>query len=175
LRGRRWGLGRIVIVAACAAALFALLDWYFLARSSPRHFPGQFPNGPMFVTDVTAATAFRDHQIKVPPGIGNLRYAADSNSESDPYPFQAVFTMACSGVGAFAKENALYRGGAGTDWPGADGDVLIFAQQHGWHQPDEMAQWFQRPRDGNQPEIMITGRSVCTVYLWDLHSKPGRP
>ena len=60
--------------AVSAASGIVALACALAACSSPAHFPGQLPNSGAFVTNVSSAKAFQDHDIKVPGNVSALSY-----------------------------------------------------------------------------------------------------
>jgi len=184
--GTREGRGRFgawprwvrVLVAAGGAMIVVVIAVSTVAARRPHHFPGQYEFKGMinFQTTVSVTQAFRDHGLVPPPHIRDLRYSADSQAVSSPYPypFMAVFVIPCSEVGGFVTENHLHYGGSGADRPFPDVDVLLFAQELGWHSSDRLARWYYNTQfDGHTAieddyqELMITGRTACTAYLWN--------
>jgi hypothetical protein len=86
----------------------------------------------------------------------------------------AVFVIPCTEVGGFVRANNLHYGGSGSDRPFPDVDVLIFAQELGWHSSDSLARWYysdevyeHTPILDDYQELMITGRTACTAYLFN--------
>jgi hypothetical protein len=170
---------RAGVLAAVGGALVAVVVIVnSVAARPPHHFPGQYAFSGLFFfpTVVSVAQAFHDHGLVPPPDIRDLRYSADSQAVSSPYPypFDAVFVIPCTEVSGFVRENNLRYGGSGSDWPSPDVDVLLFAQALGWHSSDRLAHWYYNTEvyqdtemvDDYQ-ELMITGRTACTVYLWN--------
>jgi hypothetical protein len=149
-----------------------------VVEKPPHHFPGQYAFKGLigFPTTVSVTQAFHEHGLVPPADIRDLRYSANSQAVSAPYPypFAAVFVIPCTEVGGFVKENNLQYGGTGSDWPSQDVDVLLFAQELGWHSSDRLARWYYNTQvyehtevTDDYQELMITGRTVCTVYLWN--------
>jgi hypothetical protein len=152
--------------AVSAASGAVVLACSLAACSSPGHFPGQLPNSGMFVTNVSSAKAFQDHDIKIPGDVSALSYGADS--QLDGYPMEASFGLPCRAVQAFIKNNSLYQDHMYWDLP--DQGVVTFAQQLGWRTGDRSTRWYQRPQGGNTNlEVIVSGTGeVCTTYLTAL-------
>jgi|ERR1700722_1637022 len=168
--------GVLVAVSGALIAIGVIVS--AVAARPPRHFPGQyaFSGQFFFPTSVSATQAFHDHGLVPPADIRNLRYSADSQAVSSPYPYplDAVFVIPCAEVDGFVRENNLRYGGSGSDWPSMDVDVLLFAQNLGWHSSDHLARWYYNSevyehvaQVADYQELMITGRTACTVYLWN--------
>lgn len=149
-----------------------------VAARPAHHFPGQYAfNGLFFFpTTVSVTQAFHDHGLVPPADIRDLKYSADSGAVSSPYPYplDAVFVIPCTEVSGFVRANNLRYGGSGSDWPSPDVDVLLFAQDLGWHSSDRLAHWYYNnevyghtPVLDDYQELMITGRTACTAYLWN--------
>lgn len=148
---------RVVLLASLAVAGLA-------ACSSTPHFRGELPNSGMFVTDVNSAQAFRDHEIKVPAGIKNVQYDADS--KLDGYPLEATFGIPCTASSPFVESNDLNE--VRTYQELTDIGVVTFAEGLGWHIADPLARWYQRQGSNKKANlyVMITEREAeCTVYL----------
>lgn len=167
-----------VLVAAIGALIAIVVVVSVVAARPPHHFPGQYAFKGLigFPTTVSVTQAFQDHGLVPPADIRDLRYSANSRAVSAPYPypFVATFTFPCAEVGGFVRENNLRYGGGGSDRPFPDVDVLLFAQELGWHSSDSLARWYYNnevyrhtPVVDDYQEVMITGRAACTVYLWN--------
>lgn len=187
----RLGSRRVRILTAAGTALVAAIATAMIAYaaltgppdnfSGQYDFPGLFGTGDLggFPATVSAAQAFRDHGIVPPPHIRDLRYAANSTGYDGPdlYPFEATFAIPCTETSRFIKDSRLQYAGTGpllTASPSQDSDVGLFAQEQGWHSADPLARWYYNtqtyqgtPVPLDYLELMITGRTMCTVYLWN--------
>jgi hypothetical protein len=178
---------RILTGTALIAALTLAVIAYAAPARPPHDFSGQYDFPGLFGTDalggfpatVSAAQAFHDHGIVPPPHIRDLRYAANSTGYDGPvlYPFEATFAVPCAETSRFIKDSHLQYAGTGpmlTAAPSEDVDVGSFAQEQGWHSADPLARWYYdtqtyqgTPVPPDYLELMITGRTICTVYLWN--------
>jgi len=187
----RLGSRRVRVLTAAGSALVAAFAIAIIAYAAParppRNFSGQYDFPGLFGTDylggfpatVSAAQAFHDHGIVPPPHIRDLRYAANSAGYNGPdlYPLEATFAIPCTETGGFVKDSHLQYAGTGpllTASPSQDSDVGLFAQEQGWHSADPLARWYYStqayqgtPVTLDYLELMITGRTMCTVYLWN--------
>jgi hypothetical protein len=104
--------GVLVAVSGALIAIGVIVS--AVAARPPRHFPGQyaFSGQFFFPTSVSATQAFHDHGLVPPADIRNLRYSADSQAVSSPYPYplDAVFVIPCAEVDGFVRENNLRYG-----------------------------------------------------------------
>lgn len=170
---------RVGVLVATGGALIAIGVIVSAVAARPsHHFPGQYAFKGLigFPTTVSVTQAFHDHGLVPPADIRDLRYSADSQAVSAPYPypFVAVFVIPCNEVGGFVRANNMQYGGSGSDRPFPDVDVLIFAQELGWHSSESLARWYYNtevyehtPVVDDYQELMITGRTACTAYLWN--------
>lgn len=187
----RLGSRRVRTLTAAGTALIAAIATAIIAYATPgRHphnFSGQYDFPGLFGADalggfpatVSAAQAFHDHGIVPPPHFRDLRYAANSTGYDGPdlYPFEATFAIPCTKTSRFVKDSHLQYAGTGpllTASPSQDSDVGLFAQEQGWDPADPLARWYYntQPYQGtpvllDYMELMITGRTMCTVYLWN--------
>jgi hypothetical protein len=170
--------GGILFAVGASLATAIVIVVYALAAKPTHRFPGQYSFRGLigFPTTVSISQAFQDHRLTPPPDIRGLKYSADSQAVSAPYPypFAAVFIIPCTEVDGFLKANNLQYSGSGPDWSSPDVDVQLFAQEAGWHPSDEPARWYYNtqsyqgtPIAGDYQELMITGRTACTAYLWN--------
>ncbi len=187
----RPGSRRVRILTAASSALAAAIAIAIIAYAAParppRNFSGQYDFPGLFGTDalggfpatVSAAQAFHDHGIVPPPHIRDLRYAANTTGYKGPdlYPLEATFAIPCAQISGFVNDSHLQYAGTGpelTASPFQDVDVGLFAQEQGWHPADPLARWYYNtqtyqgtPVTLDYLELMITGRTICTVYLWN--------
>jgi hypothetical protein len=180
---------RVLIAAGSAliaAAALAVITSVIPTRP-PHRFSGQYDFPGLFGTDalggfpatVSAAQAFHDHGIIPPPDISDLKYAANTTGYKGPdvYPLEATFTIPCTETSGLAKDSHLRYAGTGpelTASPFQDVDVGLFAREQGWNPADPLARWYYNtqtyqgtPVLEDYLELMITGRTMCTVYLWN--------
>ena len=174
-----WRRRRVLVaVGGALIVIAATVILRTVAAGPPPHFPGQYAFKGLigFPTTVSVTQAFHDHGVVPPADIRDLKYSADSQAVSAPYPypFVATFVFPCTEVGGFVRENNLQYGGGGSDNPFPDVDVLLFAQELGWHFPDSLARWYYNTEVYDRTEIaddyqelMITGRTTCTAYLFN--------
>lgn len=185
----RLGSRRVRVLTGAGGALAAAIATAIIANAAPTRpphiFSGQYDFPGLFGTDylggfpatVSAAQAFHDHGIVPPPRISDLRYAANSTGYNGPdlYPFEATFSIPCTETSGFVKDSHLQYAGTGPlPTASQDGDVRLFAQEQGWHSADPLARWYYNtqtyqgaPVTLDYLELMITGRTMCTVYLWN--------
>jgi hypothetical protein len=187
----RPGSRRVRVLTVAGSALIAAIALAVIAgvvpAGPPHSFSGQYDFPGLFGADalggfpatVSAAQAFHDHGIIPPPHISDLKYAANSTGYDGPdvYPFEATFAIPCTETSGFVKDSHLQYAGTGpllTASPPQDVDVGEFAQEQGWHPADPLARWYYNTQTYQGTpvlldylELMITGRTVCTVYLWN--------
>lgn len=187
----RLGSRRVRVLAAAGSALIAAIAMAIIVGAAPARpphgFSGQYDFPGLFGADalggfpatVSAAQAFHDHGIIPPPHISDLKYAANSTGYDGPdvYPFEATFAIPCAEISGFVKDSHLQYAGTGpllTASPFQDVDVGLFAQEQGWHPADPLARWYYNTQTYQGTpvlldylELMITGRTMCTVYLWN--------
>ena len=185
----RLGSRRVRVLTAAGSALIAAIAIIVgAAPGRPSHsysgqydFPGLFGVVALggFPATVSAAQAFHDHGIIPPRHVSDLKYAANSTGYDGPdvYPFEATFAMPCAESSGFVKDSHLQYAGTGpelTASPFQDVDVGLFAQEQGWHPADPQARWYYNtqtyqgtPVLYDYLELMITGRTMCRVYLWN--------
>ena len=182
---------RVRVLTAAASALIAGIALAVIVGAvsarPPHSFSGQYDFPGLFGTNalggfpatVSAAQAFHDHGIIPPPHLSDLKYAANSTGYDGPdlYPFEATFAIPCTETSGFAEDSHLQYAGTGpyfTASPPQDIDVGLFAQEQGWHPADPMARWYYNTQTYQGTpvlldylELMITGSTMCTVYLWN--------
>ena len=147
----RW---RRSVVFAAAAAMAGC------SHAPPPRFPGQIPS---YLTNISSAEAFREHHIKMPAGVRDLRYAADDGPKGSDVV--AVFGIPCAAAPEFIKSNHLSRVATSDDL--SVDYVWLDALKLGWKQNDPLARWYEQP-GGTLAQLyaMITGsKDRCTVYL----------
>ncbi|MGV9254238.1 hypothetical protein [Streptomyces sp. NPDC003697] len=141
--------------AGLVLGLLPLLAVASCGEEPKKHFPGAFPGS---ITDVSAAQAFRDYDLRVPASVKVVGYYAWS--EDDTHPMAAVLRMPCSAVPGFVSGSGL-RPASSVE--GGVAGVRVFATDHG-RAGDEADPLYLRDRDHAGVITHRTG-TECTVHL----------
>jgi hypothetical protein len=143
--------------AGLILGLLPLLAVASCGEEPRKHFPGAFPGTH---TDVSAAQAFRDHEIDLPATAKVVGYYAWS--EDDTYPMAAVLRMPCSALPGFVAGNAFRKTTPVDQYTVA---TEVFAQGHGWPENDTDARYVRKGAGAVTGLVVHASGTRCEVYL----------